>query len=258
MNAFVAKCGCNCIACPTYKKNIQTIEQRKECSSGWSKYLGIKLSPEKLRACDGCSLPDNERKTYYLNCKVRKCCLENGIDNCAYCSIYPCKELETIHSIQIVRSKEDFISLTGKGITESDFQKFIEPYAGLKHLDEIRNHLSKPEIINYKKFNFQTRSSKFPDNISADVASCHGLKRIYEMITTLALRSNVSYAEYMTLRGKREQLLKMLMVFGIYGRKVKADSEFLELDAEVYASQKMPGMHNRLLDCLDELKKHRV
>jgi hypothetical protein len=36
------------------------------------RFLNIKLSPEKLRACDGCSIPDPDRKIYYLNCRIRK------------------------------------------------------------------------------------------------------------------------------------------------------------------------------------------
>ncbi|MBN2212880.1 MAG: DUF3795 domain-containing protein [Bacteroidales bacterium] len=258
MNAFIAKCGCNCAACPTYKDNIQTIGQRTACSSGWGMYLGIRLSPEKLRACDGCSLPDSERKTYYLNCKVRKCCIENGIDNCAFCSAFPCKELESVHSIQIIRSKDDFTSLTGKNISEADYQRFIEPYAGLKHLSEIRNHLKESEIVHFKEFNVQSKINEFPDDSMKDVRICHGLKRIFELISTLALRSNVSYAESLTLRGKREQLLKILIAFGVYGRKGKAENDFLELDAEIYVSQKLPGMYNKLLDCLDDLKEYRI
>ena len=258
MNASIAKCGCNCTVCPTFKENIKTIEQRKASSLGWAKYLGIKLSPEKLRACDGCSLPDNERKTYYLNCKVRKCCLENGIENCAYCSLFPCRELESVHSIQVVQSKDDYIFLMGKDISEADFQRFIEPYAGLKHLSEIRKHLKESEIIEYKKFSVQIKMKEFPEHLVKDPDVGHGLKRIHELISKLALQSDISFAEFVTLRGKREQLLKLLMAFGIYGKRVKAEKDFLELDAEIYSSQKLPGMYNRLLEHLDDLKQYRI
>ena len=259
MNACIAKCGCNCATCPTYKDNVQNIEQRKACSSGWERYLNIKLSPEKLRACDGCSLPDSERNTYYLNCKVRKCCIENGMDNCAYCSIFPCRELESVHSMQLIQSKEDFTSLTGKDINEADFVKFIEPYAGLQHLNEIRKNLSKSEIKDYKEFTLKNKSSKLPADLSLnDDNGGHGLKRIYNLLTSLAIRSNVSYAEYMTLRAKREQLLKMLMAFGIFGIIVKAGSDSLELDGEVYLAQKLPGMYHKLLEYLDELKQYHI
>lgn len=258
MDTFIAKCGCNCSICPTYKEKIQTPEQRRKCSSGWQKYLGIRLSPEKLRACDGCSLPDGDRNTYYLNCKVRKCCIENGIDNCAYCSAFPCKELETVHSIQTVQSKEDFASLMGRDINEADFQRFIEPYAGLKHLNDIRKQIKASEIVEYKRFKIQSRINEFPESSMKDTRVIQGLKRIYQLISTVALYSNVSYAESLTLRTKREQLLKILIAFGIYGQTGKAEKDFLELDAEVYASQKLPGMYNRLLECLEDLKGYRI
>jgi hypothetical protein len=258
MDAFIAKCGCNCTICPTYKNNIQTLEQRRRCSSGWQRFLGIRLSPEKLRACDGCSLPDSDRNTYYLNCKVRKCCIENGIDNCAYCSAFPCKELETVHSIQTIQSKDDFTSLMGIDIDEADFQRFIEPYAGLKHLNDIRKHFKESEIVEYKRFQVQSRINDFPDGSMMDIPVKQGLKRIYQLISTMALCSNVSYAESLTLHTKREQLLKILLAFGVYGQAGKAEKDFLELDAEVYASQKLPGMYNRLLDCLEDLKGYRI
>ena len=109
---------------------------RRICSSGWEKYLNIKLSPEKLRACDGCSIADPERNIYYLNCRIRKCAMINGIENCAYCSGYPCEELTKTHSVQKIYNREDFIKKTGKEITETDYRRFIEPYAGLCHLNK--------------------------------------------------------------------------------------------------------------------------
>ena len=115
------KCGCDCFICPTYKNNIKTIEDRQKCSSGWSKFLNIKLSPEKLRACDGCSVPDSERKVYYLNCKIRKCAIVNEVDNCAYCSGFPCDELLDVHSLQKIRNREDYTKTTGKEISKTDF-----------------------------------------------------------------------------------------------------------------------------------------
>ena len=259
MNASIAKCGCNCATCPTYKNNVQNTEQRKICSLGWEKYLNIRLSPEKLRACDGCDLPDNERKNYYLNCKIRKCCIENEMENCAYCSIFPCKELESVHSMQLIHTKDDFVSLTGRSINETEFLKFIEPYAGLKHLMDIRKNLYKSEIKDFKKFTFKNKSCKFPEDILlTDETGAHGLKRIYDLVTSLAIRADVSYAEYLTLRTKREHLLKMLMSFGIFGVIVKAGNDYLELDGEIYSAQKLPGMYHKLLEYLDELKQYHI
>ena len=64
---------------------------------GWKRYLNISLSPEKLRLCDGCQVSGDKRKVYYINCLVRKCAIENCIENCAYCSLYICDELKDLH-----------------------------------------------------------------------------------------------------------------------------------------------------------------
>ena len=50
----------------------------------------------------------------------------------------------------------------------------------------------------------------------------------------------------------------MLMTFGIYGRTVKTGKDFLELDAEVYLAQKLPGMYHKLLEYMDELKHYHI
>ena len=121
MKNNIAKCGCDCYNCSTYKENIRTNEDGNKCSAGWEKFLDIKLSPEKLRLCDGCSVPDSERKTYYLNCKIRKCAMINEIENCAFCAGFPCDELLKAHSIQKINNRDDFIKKTGKEISEMCF-----------------------------------------------------------------------------------------------------------------------------------------
>ncbi len=259
MKAFIGKCGCDCAICPTYKDSLQTLEQRKTCSSGWEKYLNIRLSPEKLRACDGCNLPESERRTYYLNCKIRKCCNENGMISCAYCSVFPCKDLESVHSMQLIGSKEDFTSLTGNEITETDFLRFVEPYAGLKHLYEIRKNLGKAEIKDYKKYTIKKKFWPYPEAmLSPEKDTGHGLRRIYDLITTLAVCEGVSYAAYVSLGKRREHLLKMLMAFGISGTLVKEGFNSLELEGEVYLAQRLPGMYHQLLENLDELKQYQI
>ena len=157
----IAKCGCNCISCPTYKENVRTIDNRRECSSGWEKFLDIKLSPEKLRACDGCSISDSERKTYYLNCKIRKCAMINAIDNCAYCKSFPCEELLKAHSVQQITKREEFIKKIGKEISEQDYKLFIEPYAGLYRLNQIRQKITDKDFKDSKTFFIKIKFADF-------------------------------------------------------------------------------------------------
>jgi hypothetical protein len=257
MNNNTGKCGCDCTNCPTYKDNIKTIEERIKCSAGWGKYLNIKLSPEKLRACDGCSLPDSDRKVYYLNCAIRKCCMENDIKNCAYCTLYPCDELKNVHSIVNIHTKEEFTRNTGKSITNEDYIIFIEPYAGIKHLNEIRNNIKKSEIKDYKKYSVKIKFADFPQRInkSNDINS---LKRIYSFLTSIGVLQDISYARFLSVKKRREVLLKIIWTIALLGEFKETNSAFLELDAKTFLSQKIYGMYDKLKDCFKELKKHKI
>jgi len=214
MNELIAKCGCNCSQCPTYKNNLQTFEDRKRCSWGWQKYLNIRLSPEKLRLCDGCSIPDDKRKVYYLNCLVRKCAMKNGVKNCAYCSAYPCQEVLNIHSLQKPDAKEKIAERLGYEIPEQDYLAFIEPYEGIKHLDEIRQTLGAEKIVEMKQFSMRPKMVAFPHDLSCSKDEISGYKFLHQILTTLEVADNVSYARKFTLEKNRKQLLKILWAFG--------------------------------------------
>jgi len=53
-------------------QSSQRAGNRERCSRGWEKYLNIRLSAEKLRPCDGCDVPDDDRKVFCFNCGVRR------------------------------------------------------------------------------------------------------------------------------------------------------------------------------------------
>ncbi len=256
MNNNTGKCGCDCTNCPTYRENIKTVEERIRCSTGWSKYLNIKLSPEKLRACDGCSLPDSDRKVYYLNCAIRKCCMENDIKNCAYCNLFPCDELKNVHSIVNIKTKEEFTANTGKSITNDDYMIFVEPYAGIKHLDEIRKNIQKSEIKDFKKYSVKIKFANFPQRITN--REIDSLRRIYSFLTSIGLQKDISYARYLAEKKRREILLKIIWVIALFGEFKEPNSSFLELDGKTFLSQKVYGMHEKLKDYFKELKKYKI
>jgi len=247
MNTDIGKCGCDCKKCPTFKNNIRTIGDRKKCSAGWEKFIGIKLSPQKLKPCDGCSIPDSKRKTYYLNCKIRKCAMINGVENCAFCTAFPCGELLKAHSLQKINSRSEYTNKTGKEISEKDYKLFIEPYAGLFRLNMIRKNLSVKDYKDYKRFSVKNKFVPLPDDLK-------NLKLLYSFLTTVYIEKNIPYAMLQTLEGKREQLLKILWTIIFYGT-VKTGN-YLELDAKTFLSQRIGGMYNKLLENFNELKKY--
>jgi len=246
----IAKCGCDCFNCPTFKDNIRTIDERIKCSAGWNKYLDIKLSPEKLRACDGCSIPNSQRKIYYLNCKARKCAITNGFDNCAFCKGFPCEELLEVHSIQKIKDRKAFIRKTGKEITDQEYQEIIEPYTGINHLTKIRQHLKVKDLRDFKEFSAKVKFAGFENSYE----ELEGLMEIHSLLTTMYVSQNVSYARLQTLETKRGKLLKILWAIGLYG-KLKEAGRYVELDGKSFLSQKILSMYKVLLDNVNDLEK---
>jgi hypothetical protein len=253
MTNRIGKCGCDCFHCPTYKDNIKTIENRRSCSVGWEKFLTIKLSPEKLRACDGCSIHDSERKTYYLNCKLRKCAMINDIVNCAYCTGLPCDELLKAHSVQKINNRDEFIKMTGKEISENDYKLFIEPYTGLFHLNKIRQALSDKDLKNYKNFSSKNKFACFDHSNIKQKA----FEKIYFLLTTLCIEKDISYARLHTIEHKRGQLMKILWAMGSCGIFNK-DNSCIELDSNTFMSQKIQGMYDILQGYINDLKTYDV
>ena len=258
MNHLIAKCGCNCSRCPTYKNNLQTLEDRKRCSWSWQKYLNIKLSPEKLRLCDGCSIPDDKRKVYYLNCQVRKCAMINGVDNCAFCSDYPCQEVLNIHSLQKPDAKERIVKRLGYEIPEQDYLAFIEPYEGIKHLNKIREKLSSEDIIEVKRFSFRPKIVDFPHDHNFSKQELSGYKNLYHILSVLEVSDNVSYARKFTLEKNRKRLFKILWAFSRFGELNEADGTYLMLSSEVYSSQQISSYYSKVQDYIGLFEQYGV
>ena len=94
MGDIIARCGYRCNLCLAYKDNIKSEQDRRKFRDGVFRYYGDRLTFDECY-CDGCPTDDNENpKLIDTECRVRPCVIEKGLDNCAYCDQYPCKELE--------------------------------------------------------------------------------------------------------------------------------------------------------------------
>jgi hypothetical protein len=252
MDGSIAKCGCDCTRCPSYRNNLGSAEDRIACSSGWHKCFDIRLSPDKLRECYGCSIPDGERKQYYLNCRVRKCCQINEMENCAYCSIYPCLDLLHIHSVQEVHSKQGFEEKTGKQITDAEYTRFVEPYCGIAHLDQIRRTLPKEEISPFREHSLNIKFARLENADSQPP----GIRILYHWLTNICVEERVSFARLQTLRKIRMQLLRIIWTVGLYGSNVGSRS--LEVESNTFLSQKIIGNYQVLAGYLNGLKAYEI
>jgi hypothetical protein len=95
---MIAYCGLNCITCPIYlatrEKNPEKQRQMKEqIVIAIKKYLGEEKRVEDITDCDGCKMQSGRLYSGCRNCQIRKCASEKGLENCAYCSEYPCEKL---------------------------------------------------------------------------------------------------------------------------------------------------------------------
>ena len=241
MKDLFSKCGINCGRCPSYRENLQTDEDRQRCSDGWEKYLGFRLSPGKLRLCDGCQAPDAENPILYQNCYVRRCAVRNGVETCADCSAYPqCEDVGMVS--RSADAREKIAARLGIPIPEEDYLTFIEPYEGIKHLDEIRASLGPEEIVEpTKPPPFKPRTVDFPEDLPFSNEERSGFKALHRLMRTINTIDADTYVMQERLKKRRRHFLKLLWTFGLLGELKEEGGLHLVVDSETYAAQKIPS-----------------
>lgn len=95
---MIAYCGLNCITCPIYlatreKNPEEQRRQREQIVVAIREYLGEEKRLEDITDCDGCRAQGGRLYSGCRNCRIRKCASEKELENCAYCSEYPCEIL---------------------------------------------------------------------------------------------------------------------------------------------------------------------
>jgi hypothetical protein len=258
MKDLFSKCGCNCGRCPSYKGNLQTDEDRQRCSDGWYRYLGFRLSPGKLRLCDGCQAPDDENPVRYQNCYVRKCAVRNGVETCAHCSAYSCEDVKNLHEIQRVGARERIAARLGAPIPEEDYLAFVEPYEGIKHLEAIRASLGPQDIVEMTKVSVKPGVADFPDDLSFSEEETSAFEALHRLLATVGCADGVSYARQVKLKERRRHLLKILWAFGRFGEFKEEGGSHLVIDSETYLAQKIHSSYSRLKDYCKALEGYGV
>jgi hypothetical protein len=256
MKDLFSKCGCNCGRCPSYKKNLQTDEDRQRCSDGWHRYLGFRLSPGKLRSCDGCQAPDDENPVRYQNCYVRRCAIGNGVETCAQCSGYPCEDVPRVSLAADARERT--AARLGTPIPEEDYLAFIEPYEGIKHLDEIRASLGPEDIVEMTKVSVKPRITGFPDDLPFPKEETSAFEALHRLLAAVESVDGVSYARQAALKKRRRHLLKLLWAFGLFGELEEEGGSHLVMDSETYLSQRIHSSYSKVKDYFKALEGYGV
>ena len=56
-------------------------------------HYGIDYKFSDITDCDGCKSGKDRLFKGSVNCKIRKCAIDKGVKNCAYCEKYACDSL---------------------------------------------------------------------------------------------------------------------------------------------------------------------
>jgi hypothetical protein len=91
---MIACCGLDCSVCEAYLATRDEDESRKaQVAREWSALYHTDIQPDQI-SCDGCRA--GGRLFFYCEtlCEIRKCCMENDLENCAECVDYPCGMLK--------------------------------------------------------------------------------------------------------------------------------------------------------------------
>lgn len=257
MTKLIAKCGFDCGRCSSYKGNLKTKRDRQSCSDGWHKYFGFRLSPGKLLRCEGCLVPSEENPVRYLKtgCRIRRCAVKNGVENCAYCSDYPCQDVKA-HSAYIDRNK--ISTRLGEPIPEANYLAFIEPYEGANHLDRVRRKLRPKDITEATRVSVSPRITEFPDRLPFPKKDVDALRAVHKLLAKVGTAKGISYARQEVLTKTRLHILKLLWAFGLDGKLRKKGRPCLEMDSETYLAQKTDSYFARLTAHFEILKKQGV
>ncbi len=224
--SFLGKCGNDCGSCPLHKNNLLTMEDRIKTAQGCYKYINWNPTPEKLKACWGCQ---SEKGFIYLpKCKNRMCAYHNNVKNCAYCSEFPCEDSPKLN-IERIEKK------LGRSIPQEEYNLYVGPWTSTAILQQIRQNLSKDEIVQMKPYSVNLGIVEFPANLKYSKDEIDSYISLHQIISIIEPLSNLSFARVKVRKEIRKYLLKLLFTFGLHGEIIKnEDQDKLILTSENY------------------------
>ena len=93
MERIIAYCGLVCNDCPIFIATLEINQQKKvELANQYTSDTYV-VTQEDIN-CTGCTSKGSNVFKFCLECDIRLCGLDREIQNCAYCSEYPCNKLE--------------------------------------------------------------------------------------------------------------------------------------------------------------------
>jgi len=99
MEEMISFCGIGCHECDAFEatKNDDD-KKRRKVAKLWSKQHKTVFERHDIN-CDGCRSQSGRLFKYCRTCGVRQCAIEKEVENCGFCSEYPCKKLNPIFRV---------------------------------------------------------------------------------------------------------------------------------------------------------------
>jgi hypothetical protein len=100
MTEMLAFCGLVCDTCPIHLATLQTDREeqarmRAEIVRQCKEHYRMDYKLEEITDCDGCRTVGERLFLTCKKCQIRICAREKHLQNCAFCTEFPCEKLGT-------------------------------------------------------------------------------------------------------------------------------------------------------------------
>ena len=237
---LVSKCGIDCSACPwgPYPRKGMTAEDFERYRNNAKRILGY--MPIKT-PCVTCQTPDakipKESRLPNKKCMIRRCVDKSGVENCAYCSRFPC---DTLKATAGAWNRESIEARLGEPISEEEFHSFVEPFEGINRLEASHASLKPDKIVEPAKvLTSEARIADFPENLPFSKEETASFKAVHMLLaslhdSSLGLQGTDTFAQRHKLENLRANVLRFLWILGSCGRLEKERRGCLVVDTRTY------------------------
>jgi len=201
--------------------------------------------------CAICQTPDSEipkgTKLPRRKCLIRQCVDKTGVENCAYCSRFPC---DTVKATGGIWNRKKIEEKLGAPISDEEYHVFVEPFEGINRLEAIRASLRPEAIVEPAKVPAsETRIVDFPENLPFSKEETASSKAVHKLLasikrSSLGLTDTDTFAQHHRLKNRMAHVLRFLWILGRYGKFEKEKSAYLMVDAGTYEANR--GSENTL------------
>ena len=237
----ISRCGVACNLCP-WSKLVQdslTTDEYNDYKVTCKTILGF--APGKsFQNCLGCMTPNDEipkgSPVPLTSCKVRKCTMMNGIDNCAYCARFPCGRYIEYRDSEWNRVNTE--KKLKRRITDEDYAKFIQCWEAEDRLTAFRTKLNPDQFVEPKIMPPLRNPIKKIPKLSVSIDKTKSLSAIHQLISEITssdhgMKDTDVYIQQELLKSQKDVILRFLWIIGSFS-SIDHDKQSLIIDAKSF------------------------